>query len=47
MNITLAQANCLRRNHSVLRQRERERELNIVPRKYSPGSYPEIVSIET
>jgi len=26
---------------------ERERELNIVPRKYSSGIYPELISVET
>jgi hypothetical protein len=47
MNIKLAQKICKRRNHSVLLQRERERELNIVPNKYSSGSYPEFVSLKT
>ena len=29
------------------RERERERESKIVPEKYSSGSYPELISIET
>jgi hypothetical protein len=31
----------------VFSRRERERELNIVPNKYSSGSYPELISTET
>jgi hypothetical protein len=48
MNITPAQKNCERGIHFVFPpERERERELNIVPEKYSSGSYPVLISIET
>jgi hypothetical protein len=41
----MAQKICKRRNHFVLLHRERE--INIVPRKYSSGINPELISVET
>jgi len=42
----MAQKNCDRGNHSVFLP-QRERELNIVPEKYSSGNYPGLISLET
>jgi len=48
INIAIVYKICERENHCVfLPERERERELNIVPEKYSSGIYPELISMET